>query len=234
MTQNEFVDELNKLGIEIRAEQLDLLNKYFEMLIEWNSKINLTTITVKEDIYLKHFYDSLTIVKVIDLTKINNLCDIGTGAGFPGIVLKLFFPNLNITLVDSLNKRIIFLNEVIKKLNLSGIETVHCRAEEFSKINREKFDVVTARAVSNLNTLLEICVPAIRVNGYFIPLKGNVEEELKNSQTALNLLDSKVEAIEKFLLPKEASTRTILKIKKIKKTNEKYPRKYSEIKKKGL
>ena len=234
MKIDEFLIELKKINIELTNKQLQQLQQYYELLIEWNQKINLTAITIKEDVYLKHFYDSLTISKVIDLNKIDSLCDIGTGAGFPGIVLKIVFPKLNVTLVDALNKRIIFLNEVIKNLNLEKIETVHLRAEDFSKKNREKYDVVTARAVSKLNILLEICIPAVKIKGYFIPLKGNINEELLNCTNALNLLNLEIIEKEEFILPKENSKRTILKIIKQQKTSEKYPRTYSEIKKKSL
>lgn len=234
MNQNEFINELKKIGIEVEPKQLDQLHSYYELLVEWNNKINLTAITLKEEVYLKHFYDSLTLTKVIDLNKIESLCDIGTGAGFPGIVLKIFFPQLKVSLVDALNKRIVFLNEVINKLELKNIETIHSRAEDYSRINREKYDVVTARAVANLNTLLEICVPAVKVGGYFIALKGNVDDELQNSQNILKILDLEIEKNECFYLPIEDSKRTILKIKKNKKTDSKYPRTYGEIKKKSL
>ena len=133
MTENEFVQALEKLGISINAKQLEQLNRYYELLVEWNEKMNLTNITLKEDVYLKHFYDSLTIQKVINLYKENTLCDIGTGAGFPGLVLKILFPNLKVTLVDALNKRINFLNFVIEELKLEDIQTIHVRIEDYGK-----------------------------------------------------------------------------------------------------
>ena len=234
MKQNEFIEELKKIEIEINSDQITQLEEYYKLLIEWNEKINLTAITEKEEVYLKHFYDSLTIVKVIDLNKVESLCDIGTGAGFPGLVLKILFPHLKVTLVDSLNKRLLFLDKVISVLNLNNVETIHMRAEDFSRVNREKFDVVTARAVASLPTLLEICLPSVQINGYFIPLKGNVIEELKTSEKALKELDATIIKHESFLLPKENSNRTILLIKKEKMTNKKYPRTFSEIKKKTL
>lgn len=234
MTISEFIEELKKLNIEPTKEQLNKLNKYFELIVEYNKVMNLTGITEKDQVYLKHFYDSLTIVKVIDLTKEETLCDVGTGAGFPGIVLKIIFPNLKVTLIDSLNKRIEFLKIVIKELNLNKIEAIHARAEEFAKVNIGKYDVVTSRAVAPLNILLELSIPLLKVNKYFIPYKGNISREIIDSKHALEQLDSKIEKIEEFALPKENSNRTIIKIKKEKNTNSKYPRKYSEIKKKPL
>ncbi len=231
MTENKFYEELKKLNIDITEKQKEQFKKYYELLIEWNKKINLTGITEKNEVYLKHFYDSATIVKAINLNEINNLCDIGTGAGLPGIVIKILFPNVNITLVDSLNKRIIFLNEVIKELKLQKITTVHSRIEEFDEKN--KYDVVTCRAVSHLSIIAEYSVPLTKENGYFIPLKGNIEEEITESNNALKILNSKIEEIINFQLPIENSNRNIIKIKKLK-HNGKYPRKYVEIKKRRL
>ena len=170
MNKKEFIQEINKLGIQLTDEQLHQLDKYYQLLIEWNKVMNLTGITEEKEVYLKHFYDSLTIAKVIDLTKEKSLCDVGSGAGFPGMVLKIVFPNLKVTLVDSLNKRIKFLTEVAKELNLKDIALVHARAEDFAKNNREKFDVVTARAVAPINVLLEYCLPLTKVGKYFIAL----------------------------------------------------------------
>ena len=156
MKINEFIENLKKINIKITEEQLNQLEKYYQLLIEYNEKMNLTGITEKEQVYLKHFYDSLTINQIIDLNTVETLCDVGTGAGFPGLVIKILFPNINVTLVDSLNKRIEFLNVVIKELNLGNITTLHSRIEEFASISREKFDVVTARAVAPLNILSEL------------------------------------------------------------------------------
>lgn len=234
MTENKFIEELKKIGIEISDKQLKQLEKYYELLIEWNEKINLTGITKKEDVYLKHFYDSATIVKVIDLKNEENLCDIGTGAGFPGMVLKILFPNLKVTLIDALDKRIKFLNEVIEKIGLKEIETIHARSEEYATKNREIYDIVTARAVSQLPILIEYCVPLVKEGKFFIPMKANISQEIIDSQNAIKLLN--IEEIERseFLLPIEGSTRTIIKFKKNGKTNNKFPRKYSEIKKRHL
>ena len=234
MTQNEFIEKLKELSIEITEKQLDQLNKYYELLVEYNKVMNLTGITEKEQVYLKHFYDSITIVKAIDLTKEQTLCDIGTGAGFPGLVIKIIFPNLKVTLVDSLNKRIEFLKTVIKELKLENIEALHCRAEEFAKVNREKYDVVVSRAVSSLNTLLEFNIPLLKINKYFIAYKGIISREIIESEKALKVLNSIIEKQIEFKLPKEESTRTLLKIKKEKPTKKIFPRKYSEIKKKPL
>lgn len=230
MTEEIFVKELEKIGIKATKKQLSDLKKYYDLLIDWNEKINLTAITEIKDVYLKHFYDSLTIIKIIDLTKNSTLCDIGSGAGFPGIVLKIFFPNLKITLIDSLNKRITFLKEVIKELHLENIEAIHQRIEDYGRNNRSKFDIVTARAVTKLPTLLEYAIPITKVNGYFIPLKGDVVLELdktKNASEKLNcLLFDKIV----FKLPIEDSVRTILKYQKIKETSNKYPRNNNVIK----
>jgi len=154
MEINEFIEQLKLINIVIDDKQIEQLNKYYELLIEYNKVMNLTGITEKKQVYLKHFYDSVTLIKIIDLKKIETLCDIGTGAGFPGLVLKIVFPNLKVTLLDSLNKRINFLNTVIKELNLENIETIHARAEEYAKENIEKFDVTTARAVAHTSILL--------------------------------------------------------------------------------
>ncbi len=234
MNQNKFIDELNKLGISITELQLEQLNQYYKLLVEWNEKMNLTGITEQNDVYLKHFYDSLTLCKVIDLNTVSTLCDIGTGAGFPGLVIKIMFPELKVTLIDSLNKRIQFLNYVIEQLHLDKIETISARAEEYGINNRELFDVVTARAVAPLNHLIEYSVPLVKTNGYFIAMKANAEDEIKNSDKALQKLDSMLEQIECFNLPIEESKRTLIKVKKIKETSKLFPRKYSDIKKKPL
>jgi len=231
MNKEEFINEIEKMGINITLEQLNLLDKFYELLISWNEKINLTTITNYEDVYLKHFYDSLTLYKAVNLNDSLSLCDVGSGAGFPGIVLKICFPNLNITLVDSLQKRVNYLNEIIKELGLTGIEAIHTRMEEFSRNSIEKFDVITARAVANMNVLLEISVNALKVNGHIILMKANCDDELQNSSNALKVLNCEILDINKFSLPKENSNRTIIDIIKKGKTNSKYPRNIDKIKK---
>ena len=231
MNKEVFKNELEKLNIKLTKKQEKQLEKYYEMLVETNKHTNLTRIINKEDVYLKHFYDSLTIAKVIDLTKENTLIDIGTGAGFPGLVLKIVFPSLKVTLLDSLNKRIEFLNDVIKELELTNIKTIHSRIEDFKE---ESFDIVTSRAVAKTNILLELANNLVKEKGYFIFLKGSVEEELKDSKNAIKELNLKLIQTEEFLLPIENSKRTILKIQKIGKTNSKYPRNFTQIKKNPL
>lgn len=234
MNQNKFIEELKKINIEITDKQLEQLEIYYELLIEYNKVMNLTGITEKDQVYLKHFYDSLTIAKIIDITKEETLCDVGTGAGFPGMVLKIIFPNLKVTLVDSLNKRIEFLKVVKEKLKLTNIEIIHSRIEDYAKDNREKFDIVTSRAVANLSILLEYAIPLVKVNKYFIAMKGNAKEEIEEGKNAFKVLNSYIEKSLEFKLPIENSQRNLIKIKKISITNKKYPRKYSEIKKKKL
>ena len=227
-----FIEETKKLGIELTSQQLEKLNQFYELLISWNQKMNLTRIIEKEDVYLKHFYDSLTLSKVIDLNQDLTLCDVGSGAGFPGIILKICFPNLKITLLDSLQKRVNYLNEIIKELDLKNIEAIHTRAEDYAKQNREKFDIVTARAVANLKILSELCIPMVKVNGLFIAMKANIEKEIENSTEILKKLDSKIEKIETFYLPIENSIRNIIMIQKQKQTNNLYPRRIEKMKEK--
>ena len=234
MNKEEFIESLKELNISITEDQLEKLEIYYSFLVEKNQVMNLTAITDKEEIYLKHFYDSLTLVKTIDLTKDLTVCDIGTGAGFPGIVLKIVFPNLKIVLIDALEKRVKFLQELIKKLGLTDIEAIHERAEEYSKKNIEKFDIITSRAVAKTNILLELGSNLTKINGYAIFLKGDVEKELKESSNAIKELGYKLIAKQEFLLPKENSKRTIVKLQKINKTNKKYPRDFAKIKKRPL
>lgn len=225
----EFKEELNKLNILCSNTQLELLERYYKILIEENKKYNLTSITKVEEVYYKHFYDSLTLSNSIDLKQNYNICDVGSGAGFPGIVLKIFFPHLNITLVDSTKKRTDFLNLLIKELKLKNIKVITDRIENLNKL--ESFDIITARAVAPLNVLLELTSKLIKINGYFIALKGkNGKEELKESLTAIKKLNLKVIDSKKILLPKNLGERTIIKIQKQEKTNRKYPRNYSKIK----
>lgn len=210
MTKEVFIEELEKLDIHLTEEQLDKLDKFYHLLIEWNQKINLTRITEKKEVYLKHFYDSLTITKVVDLNKVDTLCDVGTGAGFPGIVLKICYPSLKITLLDSLLKRVNYLNEIIKELELNDIKAIHTRGEDY----HEKFDVVTARAVANIEKLLGYTMHLVNKNGVFIAMKGNIEEEL--TQDVENKINKKyqIEEINKFNLPIENSMRSLVVIKK--------------------
>ena len=202
MNIEEFKSELLKLNINLSQEKLAKLEKFYELLITWNEKINLTTITDKEEVYLKHFYDSLTLIKAIDLTKDLKLLDVGTGAGFPGIVLKIVFPNLKITLLDATSKRINYLNEIIKELDLKEIETECTRIEDYSRINKDKYDVVVARAVAHLGILIETIMPTVKVNGYFIAMKANVLNEIAESNKILNQIGARIIQCEEFVLPK--------------------------------
>lgn len=231
MHKDIFIEKLKKLNIIIDDDKINKLDIYYNLLIEENNKYNLTSITTKEDVYLKHFYDSLTLSKVISLNN-QSLCDIGTGAGFPGLVLKIIFPNLKVTLIDSTLKKCNFLNKVINILELKDIEVINDRAEQHAKKIREKYDIATSRAVAPLKHLLEYSVPLVKVGGYIIPMKG--KEELNNLDKYLNKLDVTIEKVERFNLPIENSERTIIKFKKNSITNPKYPRRYSEIKKKEL
>lgn len=234
MNIENFKKELIELGINITEDQLKKLEIYYELLIEWNNKINLTRITSKEDVYLKHFYDSLTINKIIALEEINTFCDLGTGAGFPGMVIKILFPHIEVTLVDSLMKRINFLNIVIEKLELTGIKAIHSRVEDFAKNNLESYDLVTARAVAPLNILLEYSLPIVKINKYFLAMKANVDEELILSLNASKIMKANLIKKQEFNLPYEESIRNLLLYKKIGKTEEKYPRNPNEINKKPL
>ena len=209
MNKEEFIEECKKINIFLNDEQLKQLDKFYNLMIIWNESINLTRITKEEDVYLKHFYDSLTLNKVIDLSKINTLCDVGTGAGFPGIVLKIAFPNLKVTLIDSLQKRVNYLNIIIKELNLKEIKAIHIRGEDY----KETFDVVTSRAVAKIEKLVNYTMHLVSKNGIFIAMKGNIEEEL--SDEVKNKLSKKYKIVEinKFILPKECSDRTLIVMK---------------------
>ena len=233
MNKELFIEELNKLNINSTTKQLEQLEKYYEILVTENKKYNLTAITTKEEVYLKHFYDSLTISKIIDLNN-QSLCDIGTGAGFPGMILKIFYPNLSITLVDSTLKKCNFLNYVIKELKLNNIKVLNKRAEEFAKETREEYDIVTSRAVAPLKHLLEYSIPLLKVDGTYIAMKSDISKEIENISNYEHKLSIKQEKIIKFNLPIEKSLRTLISYQKLKPTNIIYPRKYNEIKKKDI
>lgn len=233
MNKEEFISAIKELGIEINDKQINDLNTFYKMLIEYNIHTNLTRITEEKEVYLKHFYDSLTISKAIELDN-QSILDVGTGAGFPGLVLKIIFPKLKVTLIDSLNKRINFLNLVIEKLNLNNVEAIHIRAEEYVLNNREKYDIVTSRAVANLNMLSELCIPYVKVGGYFIAMKAEAKNELAESKKAIETLGGVLKETIIFKLPFDAGNRTLIKIEKVTETINKYPRKFSEIKKKPL
>ena len=209
MNKEEFIEELKKININPTEKQLNQLDSYYKLLVEWNKKINLTRIIEEEEVYLKHFYDSLTINKVIDLNKVKTMCDVGTGAGFPGIVIKIIFPNIKTTLVDSLQKRVNYLNEVIKELKLNDIKAIHVRGEDY----KETFDLVTSRAVANIEKLVKYTMHLVKKDGTFIGMKGNIDEEL--TQNVRKELEKKyiIEKIEYFELPKEQSKRSLIIIK---------------------
>lgn len=208
MNKEQFIEELKNINIDITEEQLQKLDHFYKLLIEWNNKINLTRITEEQEVYLKHFYDSLTIKRVIDLNSTETLCDVGTGAGFPGIVLKIMYPNLKITLVDALQKRVNYLNEIINELELKDIKAIHVRGEDL----KEKYDVVTARAVANIEKLLTYTMHLLNKEGKLIAMKGNIEEEI--TQEVKNRIEKKyiIERIEQFNLPIENSNRSLVVI----------------------
>lgn len=225
---NIFLEGLKELGITLTPDQLLMFEQYYDMLVEKNKVMNLTAITEYNEVITKHFLDSLSLIKLMDLTdKKLRILDMGTGAGFPGIPLKIAFPKLQITLMDSLNKRILFLQDVIKELNLKDITAIHGRAEEAAgkAEYREKFDLCVSRAVAKLNSLCEFCIPFVKQTGYFIPYKsGNVEEELKDAKFAIHELGGTFVRKEQFCLPNSDMERTLLLIKKVEQTKKKYPR----------
>lgn len=222
-----------KINIDINDDQIALFNKYYEMLIETNKVMNLTAITEKDEVIVKHFVDSIALIPFLkekygeEINKLS-LIDIGTGAGFPGIPLKIMLPELKVTLLDSLNKRIKFLDSVINNLGLNNINTIHGRAEDFAsdKVYRETYDLCVSRAVANLSTLSEYCLPFVSVGGMFISYKaGNLEEEINNSKKAIKLLGGKISKVEEFVLPSTDNDRVFVFINKVDKTPKTFPRK---------
>lgn len=234
MNKEEFIREVEKLGIKVTKKNLEQLEIYCEYLLEYNKHTNLTAIKTKEEVYLKHFYDSLTLCKVIDLTKEESLLDIGSGAGFPGMVLKIFFPNLKVYLVDSNNKKTKFLEELKIKLNVNNLEVINNRIENLYNSFINSIDIVTARAVTNLVVLSELAVPLVKKGKYFIAMKGNATEEINESRYAINYLNCQIETIDNFELFNNFGHRTIIKIKKIKESERKSIRSYDKIIKKPL
>lgn len=217
-----------RLGISLDEEKKQQFIKFYELLIEWNKVMNLTGITEFEEVLQKHFIDSLAIQKVTDMGETDTVIDVGTGAGFPGIPLKIAFPHLKITLLDSLQKRIRFLDEVVQTLNLRGVTTIHGRAEEYArrKEHREKYQICVSRAVANLSSLAEYCLPFVKKGGYFISYKsGNIEEELSRSENAVKILGGEIENTVYFQLPGSDIERSFVLIKKKENTPGKYPRK---------
>lgn len=229
-------EEANKNGISLSENQLEKFKIYMDFLIEYNSHTNLTAIKNPEDIMIKHFFDSIIIDKFLNIERNNKIIDIGTGAGFPGVPMKILRKNIDLTLLDSLNKRIVFLDKLSKKLNIN-YSTIHGRAEEFGRKfeYREKFDVVVSRAVAPLNILCEYTLPFAKVGCYFVALKGpDFETELSNAENAIEALGGKLERCEKFELPYDKGSRNIIIIKKIKHTPKKYPRTSLQISKSSL
>lgn len=233
MNEKEFVVELEKLGIAATSKQMASLEKYYLFLKMENDKYNLTAITEKDKVYLKHFYDSLTIIKAINL-KDQTICDIGTGAGFPGVVLKIFFPNLKVTLVDSSLKKTTFLEKLISELDLIDIEVIQSRVEDFSQSNEEKYNLVVVRAVAPLNIVLELSAKITKIHGKIVCMKANISQEIIKGEKAAIILGLEKSNQEAFSLPFENSVRTILVYEKQRKTDSKYPRAYSLIKQRPL
>ncbi|WP_340297013.1 16S rRNA (guanine(527)-N(7))-methyltransferase RsmG [Staphylococcus coagulans] len=220
--------QLGAHGLTLSDKQKQQFEKYYEMLVEWNEKINLTSITEEHEVYLKHFYDSVTPSFYHDFNQPLSLCDVGAGAGFPSIPLKIMFPEIHVTIVDSLNKRIQFLNQLADVLELEGVRFVHDRAETFGKQEdyRASFDIVTARAVARMSVLSELCIPLVKKQGLFLALKSSKgQEELDEARFAVGVLGGKIRQIDTFTLPEDAGERQIITIEKRSQTPKKYPRK---------
>lgn len=225
---SQFRSDFQSLGVDLTEEQINQFLRYYELLVEWNEKINLTAITEYDDVMKKHFIDSMSLIKAYDVSEKKSVIDVGTGAGFPGLVLKIAFPELQVTLLDSLNKRINFLNTVIDELGLSGVETVHGRAEDYAKPGqlRERFDLCVSRAVANLSTLSEYCLPFVKTGGMFISYKSEkIVEEMESAKKAISILGGKIDKQVEFQLPDSDIYRNLFVIKKVKETSKKYPRK---------
>ena len=228
MSNRRFDQELETLGIRLTDVQKRQFDRYYELLIEWNRVMNLTGITEYDEVNLKHFTDSLTIVRIKDMENVSTLIDVGTGAGFPEIPVKIAFPYIKVTLLDSLNKRIKFLNQVVEELDLEDVVTLHGRAEDYAKKEeyREQFDLCASRAVANLSTLSEYCLPFIKKGGCFVSYKSaDSDEEIQQSEKALDILGGKIEKVDKFVLPGSDMGRALVMIEKVKNTPRKYPRK---------
>lgn len=238
MNPETFKQILKQEDYTIDVAKMEQYHRYLLLLQEWNNKINLTAITEEDEVYLKHFYDSLTLARFIDFNQPNlKLCDVGSGAGFPSIPLKILFPEIEITIVDSLKKRIRFLEILVEELALENVHLVHARAEDFGQKDefRSAFDVVTARAVARLSVLAEFCLPITKEKGIFAAMKGSQgADELEDSKKALKILGGRLQAIETFELPEDAGERSILLINKVKNTPKKYPRQAGTPNKKPL
>ena len=224
--KNKMIDLSKKINVQLNDEQIKKYFEYMTLLLDWNEKINLTAITEMDDVILKHFIDSMTVFKYIENEE--SIIDVGTGAGFPGIPIAIMKEDVKITLLDSLNKRINFLNEVCSELKINNVETIHGRAEEIgkNKEHREKYDIAVSRAVANMSTLSEYLIPLVKIGGKCICMKGSeIEQELEQAKFAIKELGGKIEKVEKFTLPDSDMERNIIIIKKIKETSNKYPRK---------
>lgn len=230
----DFNQLLKEIDITLSERQLEQFAIYFEFLVEYNNYVNLTAITEEEDVYIKHFYDSILVGNVFDLKNVETICDVGSGAGFPSIPLKIVYPNLKVTIVDGLDKRITFLKKLVEKLGLDNVNLVHGRAEEYARLHRESFDVVTARAVARANILNELCIPLVKVGGHFISMKGKNAEEEINEGNSLKILNSKIVKKNEYFLPKEESKRVLILIEHFEKCPSKYPRAFASIKKNPL
>ncbi len=232
MTKDEFILNCKDINIEVTDELYNKLYDYFVMLNEWNKKFNLTSILEEKDVFLLHFYDSLCLIKAIDLNKKQTLLDFGTGAGFPGMIIALFFKNINVTLIESNQKKCLFLNEIKKKLNIKNVEIICDRIENYGTKNREKFDIVTCRAVTSIPMIIELSTSTLKVDGYLVPLKTNCIDEVKEYKNLCNEFNLKLEGIIDYKLPINDAVRMIPKYKKLKVTNSKYPRNYGTLLKK--
>lgn len=230
-----FKEDLKKINIELTNEAFLNFEEYYKFLVEYNVHVNLTAITDYDGVYYKHFYDSLTLSLALDVTKPINLVDVGAGAGFPSIPNAIVFNNLNVTIIDALNKRINFLNELIAKLKLNNAKALHARAEEYAAFHREEADVVTARAVARLNILAELCIPLVKVGGLFVAMKSvESEQEFLEAKGAIKTLGAEHLKTISVELPNQMGHREILVFKKVNKTPSKYPRQFSQIKNKPL
>ena len=234
MNKANFKKLLTDINIELSDNKYYLLEKYAVFLQEYNSHTNLTAIKDELEIFIKHFYDSLTITKIIDLNECSNLLDIGTGAGFPGVVLKIFYPHLKVTLLDSNNKKTKFLEELLVILQLDNVIIINDRAENYVKKTGNTFDIVTARAVANLRVLSEISLPFVKKEGFFIAMKGNAESEIKEAETTIKKMDSNIIKTSVLELPENEGKRTLIKIKKERETNLTQLRPYNKILKSAL
>lgn len=233
MTKEEFFNLINELNIVLNDEQKQQFELYCKLLLEYNTHTNITAIREESGVYLKHFYDSLTLVKVFDFNYEYSVLDVGSGGGFPGLVLAIAFPNLKLTLLDSNHKKSDFQKYIVSELNLNNVTIVNDRAESFFKENI-KYDVVVARAVANLSVLSELCIPFVKNSGYFLAMKGDFAEEYQNAFNAITKLGGTIESKFDFKLPISEDSRSIIKIKKIKETPKEFPRMYDKIIKRPL